>query len=285
MAAKKGVASKVATGTKKAASADLIFATAQEVENLTAEKAFALVDELSDDIEQNSFKLGGALSTIQQKCEEGDESWLGESTSFKELCSERFALHYRKAMYLVDIYRNLTEKEIPYSAVSGIGWTKIAAIARVITLKNVEAWVAKAKKLTYIQLLEAVKKKMATGKDATEADGDSSITTITFKLKADQKKVVKEALAKVKDETKTEFDSVAITNLATGYLGGSVEIATEAAEPAEAAEPEKPKKLTKAEKKAAFKAMAIELGIDDALACIVEAFPEADIDVTVPEAA
>jgi len=279
MAAKKGVASKVATGTKatKAASTDVIFATAQEVENLTAAKAFTLVDDLSNDIEQNSFKLGGALSVIQQKCEEGDEAWLGESGSFKDLCNERFNLHYRKAMYLISIYTRLTDESIPYSAVSGIGWTKIAAIAPVITAKNVESWVAKAKKLTYIQLLEAVKKKTSPGKDATETEGDSNITTMTFKLKPDQKEVVKEALAKVKSETATEYDSVAITNLATGYLGGAVEITTTGA-----VEPAKPKKYTKKEKEAAFKAMALELGLEESLAVIIEAFPDANIDLTVP---
>ena len=181
MAAKKSTASKVATGTKgKAANADVIFTTAQEVENLTAAKAFTLVDELSNDIEQNNFKLGGALSTIQAKCEEGDTEFLGDSTSFKELCDSRFALHYRKAMYLISIYRNLTEKSIPYSEVAGIGWTKIALIAPVITAKNVGGWATKAKKLTYNQLAEAVKAKTASGgKDASETDGDSTVTTMT----------------------------------------------------------------------------------------------------------
>lgn len=285
MAAKKSTASKVATGTKgKAANADVIFATAQEVENLTAVKAFTLVDELSNDIEQNNFKLGGALSTIQAKCEEGDAEFLGDSTSFKELCDTRFALHYRKAMYLISIYRNLTEKSIPYSEVAGIGWTKIALIAPVITAKNVGGWATKAKKLTYNQLADAVKAKTASGgKDATETEADSTVTTLTFKLKKDQKEVVKEALQKVKAETKTEYDSVALANLATGYLGGAVEIATIGGEAPDAASPEKPKKLTKKEKKEALKAMAIDLGLDDALAAIGDAFPDADISVTVPE--
>lgn len=281
MAAKKGVAAKVAAGTK-AANADLIFATAQEVENLTAAKAFTLVDELSNDIGQNDFKLGGVLSTILAKCDEGDEAWLGEATSFKELCNTRFSLHYRKAMYLVSIYRHLSEKSIPYSEFAGVSWTKIAVLAPVVTAKNVGTWVAKAKKLTYLQLVETVKKKTDTGKNASESEGDSTVTTITFKLKPDQKEVVKEAIAKVKAETKTEFDSVAITNLATGYLGGAVDIPTTAGEP-EAASTDKPKKQTKKEKKEAFKAMALELGLEDALGVIEEAFPEAEIAVTIPE--
>ena len=283
MAAKKGVASKVATGktAAKAANADLIFSTAQEVENLTAAKAFALVDDLSNDIEQNNFKLGGALSVIQEKAEAGETEWLGDAKSFRDLCDTRFAMHYRKAAYLISIYRNLTEKSIPYSAVQGLGWTKIAVLAPIITPKNVASWVAKAKKLTYPQLVEVVKKQTDKGKNVGEAEGDSTVTTLTFKLKSDQKEVVKEALAKCKGETKTEYDSVALTNLATGYLGGSVEINTVEA----AGESEKPKakKLTKKEKAAALKEMLLDIGLDDSLAVLEEAFPEATIDVTVPE--
>jgi hypothetical protein len=285
MAAKKGVASKVAAGTKaKAADADLIFATAQEVENLTAVKAFSMVETLMEDIEQNSFKLGGALSVIQEKCQNGDPEFLGDSKSFKDLCNERFAMHHRKALYLISTYRNLTEKSIPYSAVQGLGWSKIAILAPIINAKNVESWVAKAKKLTFVQLVEAVKKKTAAGgKDATETEGDDTITTMTFKLKKDQKEVIKEALAKAKGETKTDYDSVALSNLAVGYLGGSVEIPTIGGEAPEAVPAEKPKKLTKAEKVMAMVEAMKDLGLDDTLAALNDAFPKITLDVTVPE--
>jgi len=281
MATNKGVATKVAAGAKKttATSSDLIFTTAQEVENMTAAKAFSAVDDLSNDIEQNSFKLGGVLSMIQVKADAGDEAFLGDSKSFRDLCNEKFGLHYRKVRYLIGIYEALVEKQIPYSAVSGIGWTKIAAIAPVITVKNVESWVAKAKKLTYLQLLEAVAKAKNKGSNATETDGDSTVTTMTFKLHEDQKAVVREALNKIKGETQTEVDSVGLANLCTGYLGGSVEIEMKGGEAA----PVKPKKYTKAEKKAAFVAMAKELGINDVLECVSEAFPEVNLEATVPE--
>jgi len=278
MATKKGVATKVAAGVKKAASSDVIFATAQEVENLTAAKAFVAVDELSNDIEQNSFKLGGVLSLIQAKAEEGDEAFLGEAKSFRDLCDTKFGLHYRKVMYLIGIYRNLVEKQIPYTAVAGLGWTKIAAIAPVITVKNVELWVNKAKKLTYIQLLEAVAKAKNKGSNATESEGDSTVTTITFKLHKDQKAVVREALDKVKSETGTEVDSVGITNLCTGYLGGSVEIPTTGGEA-----PAPAKKPTKKQKKEAVIAVLKEMGLDDALEAFGEAFPDVTIEATVPD--
>jgi len=277
MAAKKaGTAAKVAAGKKTAvaASTDVIFTTAQDVENLTAAKAFSMVDDLSNDIEQNSFKLGGVLSVVQRKCEEDAEEWLAGSKSFKDLCNEKFAIHHRKAYYLISIYTNLVEKEIPYSAVAGLGWSKISRIAPVITLKNVEGWVKKAKAMSFLSLEEAVKKALAKGSAATGGEGsDVTYSSMNFKLADEQKKVVKEALAKCKTETNTEYDSVALTNLATGYLGGSVNITTEGA-----AAPAKP--LTKKQKKEAFKAMAIDLGLDDAVEMMGEAFPDANIEVT-----
>jgi len=279
MAAKKTVAAKVASGTKKAASSDVIFSTAQEVENVTAVKAFAAVEELSNDIEANSFKLGGYLAVIQDKCDGGDEAFLADCKSFREVVEQKFSLHYRKAAYLASNYKQLVEKEIPYSEVAGLGWPKIAVLAPVLTAKNVAGWVKKAKAMTYRQLVDVVAKSKAKGSNASETAGDSTMTSITLKLKADQKEVVREALDKAKSETATEFDSVAITNICTGYLGGSVQIVTEGGEP----EGGKKKKYTKAEKKAAFKAMAIELGLEDTLEVVGEAFPQATIDVTVPD--
>lgn len=281
MAAKKAaVAAKVAP--KTAAASDVIFTTAQEVENLTAAKAFTMVADLSDDIEANSFKLGGALSVIQAKCEAGDEAFLGDSSSFRDLCNTKIGIHYRKVMYMIGIYRNLVEKQIPYSAVKGLGWTKIAAIAPVLTVKNVESWVKKAEKLTYLQLMEAVNKAKNKGSNATETEGDSSVTTMTFKLHADQKKVVREGIDKAKKETNTDVDSVALTNLCTGYLGGSVAIEVEGAAD-EGAAPASGKKLTKKQRKAAVVEMIKELGLDDTLECFGEAFPDVQLEATVPE--
>lgn len=282
MASKKGVASKVAAGTTKKASSDVFFATAQEVENLTAAKAFSAVNDLSNDIEQNSFKLGGVLSLIESKIKEGDEGYLGESASFRDLCDEKFGLHYRKVMYLINIYRNLVEKQIPYKTVSGIGWTKIALIAPIITPKNVESWVNKANKLTYIQLQEAVSKAKNRGSNASESESDPDVTIVKFKVHADQKDVIRQGLDKAKSESNTEYDSVALTNVMSGYLSGSVGASEGEAAPAAKPYAEMSKKEQKAHKAKVIETLK-DLGLDDALECLGEAYPDATIEATVPE--
>lgn len=202
---------------------DVIMEVAHEVENLTQEKAISLVPTLVEDLEFNMFKIGGILSVINA------HKWFGEHKNFKELVEKEFNMEYRKAMYLADIYDNLLVNEIPWEAVKDVGWTKLRVLAKHLTKENVEYWAAQAKKLTFIQLIEALKQSNK-GADKGEAEESgpttSTVTTITFKLHEDQKEVVKTAIEKAKEEFETDFDNVALERLCTGYLGGTVEVDT-----------------------------------------------------------
>jgi polyhydroxyalkanoate synthesis regulator phasin len=216
----KGLATKPAVK----ADGDVLTVVASEVESLTQKKAFELVDELVDSGGVNDFRLGGVLARIQSQSEsEGGEEWLGGHASFKELIDEKFGLQYRKAMYLIDIYTNLVEKQIPWDSVSDVGWTKLKDLSRVLTVKNVDTWVAKAKKLTVMQLQEVIKKAENKGGDASEKE-TSAVTTLTFKLHPDQKDSIREALDKAKSETHTAVDTVALHNICQAYLGNAIEV-------------------------------------------------------------
>jgi hypothetical protein len=201
---------------------DVIMEVAHEVENLTQEKAISMVPTLVEDLEFNLFKIGGILSVINA------HKWFGEHKNFKELVEKEFNMEYRKAMYLADIYNNLLENEIPWESVKDVGWTKLRVLAKHLTKDNVDYWVAQAKKLTFIQLLEALKQSNKGGeKEVEESDPTTStVTTLTFKLHEDQKEVVKTAIEKAKEEFETDFDNVALERLCTGYLGGTVDIET-----------------------------------------------------------
>jgi hypothetical protein len=211
---------------KSATKEDVLTVVATEVESLSQKKAFELVGELVDSGGVNEFRLGGVLARILSQSEgEGGEEWLDGSASFKELVDEKFGFQYRKAMYLIDIYTNLVEKQIPWDSVSEVGWTKLKDLAKVLTVKNVDAWVTRANKMTVMQLQEAIKKSQNKGGDASEKE-TSAVTTLTFKLHQDQKDGIREALDKAKTETKTDVDTVALHNICQGYLGNSVEIET-----------------------------------------------------------
>ena len=79
--------------------------------------------------------------------------------------------------------------------------------------------------MTVLQLQEHIKAKSAgasTGGDAPATETDAKkTTTMTFKLHEDQKQTVREALDKAKHETGTEFDAVALEQMALDFLGGT----------------------------------------------------------------
>lgn len=204
--------------------ANILTEVAHEIENLTQESAFQMVPTLVEDLEFNMFRLGGILSVINA------HKWYGPHKNFKELVEKDFSLEYRKAMYLIDIYEKLLENDIPWDAVKDVGWTKLRVLAKHLTPENVDYWVAQAKKMTFIQLCEALKatisQKSGSGDAEETAPVTSTVTTLTFKVHTDQKEVVRAALDKIKEETKTEFDTVALEYLCTGYLGGNVDVSS-----------------------------------------------------------
>lgn len=208
----------VAVGKKanaKAASGNLIADVAAEVEGLTKTKALNLATSLADNIESNYFKLGGVLKIIY------DNSWFEGFENFGLFVFEKFGFQERKAKYLMEIYSELVTKQIPWEKVHHLGWTKLKDLAKVLTLENVDEWIAKAEKVTVIEL-------QAMLKAAAPADGEASsktkddVTSVKFKLKADQLETVNSALNKCKAEVSTEYDNVALEMICAGYLGGSV---------------------------------------------------------------
>lgn len=203
---------------------DLIVNTAKEVENLKEDKAFKMVPKLLDGIDQDYFKLGGVLSVIQTN------GWFMDKNyeNFRSYVENELGMAYRKSMYLIGIYNGLVESGVKWSQVSHLGWTKLKELASILTPDNVEHWVGLAENMTVLQLQEHIKAESAgasAGGDAPEGTEKSvaeakKTTTMTFKLHADQKETIRTALDKVKHETGTEFDSVALEQLCLDFLAG-----------------------------------------------------------------
>jgi hypothetical protein len=246
----------------KEPSNDLLMKVAHEVENLTKAQAFALADEVIARAGQDDFLLGGILAVIHDRSmAEGGEAWLDGHSSFADLVSARFGFEYRKAAALISIYKNLTEKQIPWDTVKDMGWAKLGMCASLLTPKNAEQWAEKAKKYNADQFRDIVRKAKA-GKSGTDAVAEETTATkrLSVLLHGDQYPAVRKALDKVKKETGTEFDSVALFNLAQGYLGNSVEITTVDGNLEEAV-----KGATKKQKSAIFLTLLKELGPDQSL--------------------
>lgn len=226
--------------------------TASEIENLTKTKALNMADKLAEDIDNNSFKLGGTLKVIL------DNGWYEGSESFGEFVANRFGFQERKARYLMEIYENLVSKHIPWEKVQILGWSKLKDLAKHLTPENVDEWVEKAKNVSVTELQAMLK---ATAADGTPDKTTSDTTTLKFKFKNDQLETVQSALSKAKAETNTEFDNVAIENICAGYLGGTVAAA----------------------KGTDLKTQMQQAGWEAVLGIFGELFPKVDLTVSVQE--
>jgi len=196
---------------------DVFLDTAHEVEGLSKTKALHLAKSLAEDNNSNDFKLGGVLKLIKES------SWFDGYATFEEFLVEEYGFQYRKAQYLIGNYEALVEKQIPYEKVKELGWTKLKLIVPVLTLDNVDEWVAKAKTLNVVQLEAAVKAGKGIEGDTSVKTSDN-IVKVKLNFHADQAEAYSKAVAKAKGELGTEHDTVAVENIMLSYLGGNTTI-------------------------------------------------------------
>lgn len=239
---------------KNKGTGDLVADVAAKVEGLTKEKLRARADELADDIEANYFELGGVLKKIMEN------GWFEGYDSFQTFVFERYGFQKRKAEYLMGLYDHLVTKFIPWEKVSHLGWTKVALLASVLTLDNLDEWVAKAEALSVVQLVAALKAKPEGGGDGTTSD---EVVTLKFKFHKDQAETAQHAIAKAKGEFQTEYDTVAAESIFAGYLAGQF-----GAAPSTAGD---------------LKGMMKDAGWEAVLGAFDELFPEINLAVTLPD--
>lgn len=214
-AKKKAPAKKAAEQTVEVPGEDALSDLVHEIETLKEDEARHMVSTLSNETDMTLFKLGGVLSLIQAN------GWFTPYASFREYVEKEVGLHYRKATYWCAIYNHLAESKVPWEKVKSIGWTKLKEIAELLTIDNVDEWVAIAKSQTTLQLIETVKaSKQKDSPKALEDQASKTVTTITFKVHEDQKETVKAAIAKAKDDSGTTVDTAALEFICLDFLGG-----------------------------------------------------------------
>ena len=215
----KGKTTKAPT-TGKDGEPDLIVTVAGQLENLKEADARKMVTEIRENSDFGYFKLGGVLAVIQSN------GWFEPHASFKDFVEAEHGLKYTRAMYWIRIYNKLVDSGIPWDAVKSLGWTKLKEIVDVITKSNVKSWVKTAEKQTVLQLHETVaahlkaEAQKASG-EAGETEPAQTVVTKTFKLHADQKNTVDQALAKAKTAGNTTVDTVALEYVCLDFLGGT----------------------------------------------------------------
>lgn len=215
-------AAAAATKGKSKGSGDLILDIAHEVQGLTKTKALNQADRLADDIDSNYFKLGGILRLIKK------EQWFEGFPTFEAFVENKFGFAIRKAEYLMSIYTNLVDKQIPWQAVCGLGWAKLKDLAPILTQENLEEWVTKASACSVPELQALIKgAKGEAGGGSTTVDTSASVVKMKFSFHTDQAEHVQLALAKAKGELNTEHDNVAFAGIATGYLANATGVKQE----------------------------------------------------------
>jgi len=224
----------------------------QGVENLNEKDAKHLAAQLVTEGDVTFIRLGGVLSLIQVN------SWFYPHNSFREYVEKEHGLNYRKASYWVSIYNCLSDAKIPWRKVQHIGWSKLKEIASVLNHDNLEEWIKIAETQNTLTLIETVKKSKA--KPESHLDDKmkeaKTLTTKTFKLHADQRETIEQALKQVKEQTHTEYDAVALELICADYMSSPTIV----------------QKLQ-------------SLGLEAALSQVEKAFPQANITVELIEAA
>ena len=239
---------------------DMIATVEQSIEQLNEDQAFSMVPSLLNNIDQTYFRLGGVLHKIQSQGWYLDKGY----DNFRAYVESEGGMAYRKAMYLISIYTNLTSAGVSWNSVSALGWTILKDLAAYLTTENVDEWVEALKNMTVLQAQEYIKAKTAASDGPNNNDdtvASSSLTTITFKVHADQKETIKEAIAKNKHEAGTEFDSVALENICINYLASDTKV---------------PKKAAKV---IAIHEQLIGLGIEAAIETFNKAYPDANLSI------
>lgn len=231
--------------------ADVVY----DIENLSEDAARKLVSTLAETADLTYFKMGGVLARIQAN------GWFTPYASFREFVEAEHGLHYRKAMYWIAIYNDLTEAHIPWAKVSHLGWSKLKEIAGILTAENLEEWVKIAEGNSTLQLVEIVsaakKKAVGTALSSPDVADTVAVSTKTFKCHTDQKATIDAALEKARAEAQTTFDTVALEFICLDYLGAAP----------------KPIPLAQALK---------STDLDTALAAFADAFPDVSLKAEVP---
>ena len=125
--------------------------------------------------EKSFFDLGGVLAEIQRSKAYMDAGFTKEKkihgkpvSAFEQYINAELGLEYRKAMYLIDIYRTFSGLGVDENRLAQIGWTKLKLVARGLgpnaTEKDLEKLLSLAERKTRDELEEHIKETKVGGK-------------------------------------------------------------------------------------------------------------------------
>lgn len=143
-------------------------------------------------------------------------------SSLNEYCEKELDFHYRRAMFMIDIYGSAVMYDIPFERLDKIGWTKAREIVRVLNSGNVEKWLDVAENSTFKELIDKVRAaKAADADNPVPLDTDETQTTevlskptgsaLIFKTESFEYEIISGALDEAKASLKTTNPTFALS--------------------------------------------------------------------------
>lgn len=162
------------------------------------------------------FRTGGILSKMKAN------DWKGEADDFFTFIESDAGMKKRKAQYAIGIYDKLVELDIPWSAASKLGWSKLRLIHAILDQDNVSDILKAVLPLKNLyEVTNFVRNwKTEEGKQINAPNGSTPITRLSFQVHEDQKDNIQAALKKAREEGDTKFDGMALEYMSLDFLAG-----------------------------------------------------------------
>ena len=145
--------------------------------------------------EESFFSLGGVLNHIQATGAHKAAGFDGKR-GFADYVKTELDIDYRKAMYLIDIYKTFRALGIDETQFAGVGWSKAKELTGIATPENIQEVLSKARELSKDALISWVRDEFVT--EGTEGSGSGGTRVrrirLNFALFEDQAETVNRAI-------------------------------------------------------------------------------------------
>jgi chemotaxis protein histidine kinase CheA len=160
-----------------------------------SEDLLALAQDLVEDSSSIEYRLGGVLHHIRiSGAYKALDPRYAENAGFALYAEETLSCGYRKARYLINIYRAFCKCGIDGSKVQELGWTKCAKISAVMTEENAEELVELASTHSVTELVDNIKTSYVKAGEGGETTPRAKKVTFKFGLLQDSATGVQEIL-------------------------------------------------------------------------------------------
>lgn len=185
------------------------------------------VEKLLEKSSATDFTIGGLLAKIDETSafetlvdEYGVSKYGTGHRGFGKFVEEHLGMKYRKAKYLINIYKICTERGITESQLAGIGWSKMKEALRALNNSDseVDDILEEAKTLPFNEFKASMRKRVIDGGGRVHGNSKADQVNFSFRLFNDNAEVLKQALESAKEAIGVEGDDVTANSQALTHI-------------------------------------------------------------------